>query len=180
MTEHLTLDAPKSLSGEINPLQSPDSELRPKASVNLGALSLLHWLDKTGSSEPLNVFDDTVITGGTESMTNNQEGAQNAELFKSRYDAAVESIDNALQGGSDELSSKISTILSSIDALGATPYISSAPEFVAMVQDARSTIEAVNSFITLNGEDRDPIIDDALSLSKQQLSGTLIAYSPRR
>ncbi len=165
MTEHLTLDARESMGGEINPPQSLESELKTVASIHLGTVGLMGSLDTSGPTKSLNVFDDTVRTGGTETMTNNQEGIQNAELFKRTYDAAVESIDDALQiqGSTDELNGKIPTLLSNIDALRAVPYISSAPEFVAMVEAARSSVEANN-----------------LSQAKQQLAGTLIAYSPQR
>ncbi len=167
-------ESTEAVSGEIDLLQSPKLDLRTVASIDLGvrATSLVHSLDIIGSTEHLSAFE-----GGTESMTNNQEGTQNAELFKRTYDLAVESIDGALQTDVGELSGKIPAILSSIDALLATPYISSAPEFVAMVEAAKSTIEAVD---TLNGEDTDLIVANALSQAKHQLSGTSVAYRPQR
>lgn len=112
-------------------------------------------------------------------MVNNQEGVQNAELFKQKYDEAIESIDSALGADADNLVSKIPAILSCIDALHATPYVSSVPEFVAMVKAARSSIETIDSFIALGGKDTE-FVANAVSLAKQQLSGTLVAYRPQR
>ncbi len=184
MTEHLIMDARESTetaSGEIYLLQSPKLD-RTEASLDLGfqAVGILNSLDLTGSTEHLSTLDNPVLTGGTENMVNNQEGIQNAELFKRMYDAAVQSIDDALEADTDELHSKIPAILSAIDALHATPYISSAPEFVALVKAAKSSIEATNSFTALNGEGTNLAIPRVLSLAKQQLAGTLIAYRPQQ
>ena len=112
-------------------------------------------------------------------MTSNQEGVQNAELFKQKFDAAIEAIDNVLQGGTNEISNEIPAILSSIDALQATPYISSAPEFVVMVQAARGSVEAAGSLTALQNEDAHPVFVGLLSQARQHLAGTLIAYRPR-
>lgn len=186
MTEHLILDARESTknpSGEIDLLRSSEFGLRAEASLDLGnrAVSLLHSLDidTTITTEHSNTFNDSVRTGSVENMVNNQEGVQNARLFKQKYDAAVESIDYALQGNINELYDKIPTILNNIDELHATPYISSAPEFVAMVKAARSSIEAADSFTELNSEAVNFVFATLLSQARQQLSGTLIAYTPQ-
>ena len=92
----------------------------------------------------------------------------------------VESIDKALQDTGDERSDKISAILSNIDALLATPYISSAPEFVAMVEGAKSRIQIADSLTTLDSEDKSPAFATLLSQARKQLASTLIAYRPRR
>ena len=100
-------------------------------------------------------------------------------MFKSTYDTAVESIDDALRGNIDELSSKIPGILSSIDALRSTPYIASAPVFVAMVEAARSGVALGNSLTAQESEDAYTSFASVLSQARHQLAGTLIAYRPR-
>lgn len=172
--EHLLPDAREPISAEAK--LPPSSELSSliKTERDLAHRALL--LNVSESYEPMSVIDVPVKTGEN---TNNQEGDQNAELFKRKYDDVVELIDSALRADVDDLDGTILAILSSIDALHATPYISSAPEFVAMVKAGRNSIEAADSFIGLGGQDAE-FVANALSLAKQEISGTLIAYRPRR
>ncbi len=177
MTEHLVLDARESTedqSGRLDLLQPPDTDRSARTIRGIGdrALGLAGLPNAAAPNAYPGDSNGQIGTGGAESMTNNQEGIQNAELFKQKFDAAIEAIDDALQGGTNE----IPAILSSIDTLQATPYISSAPEFVAMVQAARSSVEAAGSLAALYDEDIHSVFAALLSQARQQLAGTLIAY----
>lgn len=180
MSEHLALDAPKSSNGEINPFHSPEHDFRIEAGLDLGirAVKLLHALDVAHPSESTNTHDNSVSTGGAETMTDSQEGERNAELFKQSYDVAVGSIDAALQVDGSELGDKLAAILSNIDALQATPYISSVPEFVSMVQSAKSCVELADVYPVSDDDPTYFAVTEALLRARRLLSGTLVAYRP--
>ena len=73
----------------------------------------------------------------------------------------------------------IGTILGAIDVLSSTPYISSAPEFVGLVKDARSEIEQARSSISSESTpEMNLAVANALSQARQQIAATTVAYRP--
>ncbi len=185
MTEHLALGTRGPIGTDAEPILSPELNPPRDARLSLGvkAVRLLGSLDTTLESAGQEVYDSSNEMLERRSMgdtVSNSEGSRNAELFKEAYDTTIEAIENAFEAEGTELSSKLGNILSSIDTLSATPYISSAPEFVDLVSAARSNITEAIFYITRDsGPEMSQAVANALSQAKQKLAGTTVAYSPQ-
>ena len=182
MTEHLTVDTLRASSPENGPHQFTEFDPQTaKFDIGAEAVRTLHLLGEMRPTEQIDVPDtDTIIIGGTADMISSPEGIHNAELFKQAYDATIEAIENAFEADGANLSNELDGILSRIDALGATPYISSAPEFVDLGRAARNSITEANFYITqYNSPKMRLAVANALNQAKQQLNGTTVAYQPQ-
>jgi hypothetical protein len=63
--------------------------------------------------------------------------------------------------------------------LSSTPYISSAPEFAALVKAARQNVELARSRVAPDrSSEASYAVAYALSQAKQQLDATTVAYRP--
>lgn len=103
-----------------------------------------------------------------EEAISNPEGNANAERYKAAHDAVIMAIESAAQNRDESLD----VVLSAIDALATTSYVSSVPEFINMVGSARSAIEMAN------GISDEALRGWALGSAQANIDATLTAYRP--
>ena len=180
MVNTLTHEGSQSLTRNIDlapftDIERPSSDYA-KTGLGIKAVGLSQLPNEHADGLP----SSASVTESEGNMSSNVEGIHNAELFKQSYDSVIQAIDHAFEAKGPELSSKLDDIVSSIDVLSATPYISSVPEFVDLAGVARREITEASFYITRQtAPEVSKAIANALNQAKKHLSRTTVAYRPQ-